>query len=91
MSVQPTAKHQQEAREIVTAHAEHSVVVRQEQLIDTFASALSSRDTEIREALAGLRRAYDMNGDPCWCASLTDTIHDVACLATRVLWNKVQG
>lgn len=54
-------------------------------------AALSSRDREIREVLEGLRRAYDMNGGPCWCASLTDTIHDAACLATRVVWNKVQG
>lgn len=51
------------------------------------ASALSSRDREIREVLEGLRD--DDSG--CWCVHFGSEYHTNACLAARGLWERVQG
>ena len=67
-----------------------------ERTVGNAAPALSSRDTEIREVLEGLRSKP--NG--CWCglSHLTETTqfeedgtHDNACLAARALYAKLQG
>lgn len=61
-------------------------------LENRIATALSSRDQEIREVLEGLR---GVKGNPrCWCNPMYPNIpssHDPACLAARVVWERVQG
>lgn len=98
MTTEPTEKHREEAREIMYSGFEPKAgsltldgkAVRRR--IDMIASALSSRDTEIREVLEGLRFRYS----GCWCPNrhpgLGETMpHEPACLAARGLWERVQG
>ena len=53
-------------------------------LDEVITDALSSRDTEIREVLEGLRTGE------CWC-DRRDRLHTPDCLAASVLWEKVKG
>lgn len=53
--------------------------------IATTQATLVARDTEIREVLEGLRPLFS----ECWCSALSG--HTDACLATRVLWDKVKN
>lgn len=51
-------------------------------------TALSSRDTEIREVLEGLScGAYP----PCWCQPNVTGGHEDACIAAATLYAKLQG
>lgn len=85
-----TEKHKQEAREIVevarcgpTRKDCDVAALELPVLRDRIASALSSRDKEIREVLEGLR------GKKCWCEDFYG--HTPACLAAGGLWKKVQS
>lgn len=88
-----TAKHREEAREIVIAFSR--CPEDWDVLTTEFASALSSRDSEIREVLEGLvtHVDFDVGGNPIrhWCAVSDDgdSECDDACLAARGLWNRV--
>lgn len=56
------------------------------------ASALSSRDIEIREVLEGLAIHQIGSRRPCWCPlDYESEPHSPACLAARGLWNAVIG
>lgn len=59
-------------------------------LTTRIACALSSRDTQIREVLEGLRNIPPVD-PPCWCrvGFLPKEKHSPACLAARALWNRV--
>ncbi len=53
---------------------------------------LSARDAEIREVLEGLATG-EVGGENCWCPDpfrADEEIHDVHCLATQRLWEKLQ-
>lgn len=122
MTTEPTAKHQEEAREKMPCpFCGHDIIevagdewqedwratcigclarsgryrTRPEALKAWNTRALSSRDREIREVLEGLRD--DDCFDACflrWMKRYEDSDgfeHSPACLATRVLWEKVQG
>lgn len=52
-------------------------------------AALSSRDTEIREVLEGLRGLQGSRN--CWCDADADDDHYLACLAARGLWDRLQS
>lgn len=86
-------EHKERAREIVTAHSKHSVVVRQEQLVEAIQVALSSHDAEIREVLEGLaiRRHID-HKSWCWCEKRWDGLkpHEPRCVAARELYERVK-
>lgn len=61
-----------------------------QELESRIASALSSRDREIREVLEGLRWQYA----ECWCLlrpRLSNQPHEPRCLAARGLWERVQS
>lgn len=101
---QPTEKHKEEAREIrlpfpcgcLDAHTGGGMTVR-EYTCEThraIASALSSRDTEIREVLEGLITwgLCEQYGGPVilhWCVPDADC--NDACLAAGGLWERVKG
>ena len=103
--MEPTAKQKEEAREIVNSvvvgiqtgsgyvapDAEITNYTHLPTLTKRIATALSSRDTEIREVLEGLSRVLKFkNGadQRCWCNN--NWTHSPACLATQTLWNKVR-
>lgn len=52
--------------------------------------SLSSRDREIVEVLEGLSGGFRDNDGPCWCFD-SKPPHSPAYLATKALWEKVQG
>lgn len=97
MTTEPTAKHQQEAQQVVrlwcadtfdsmkNGECMQSPPGSMTSLTNRIAAALSSRDREIREVMEGLRTGE------CWCPDGQLMEHSPACLATRVLWEKVKG
>lgn len=98
MTTEPTAKHQEEAREIVikgfrNVHRFPNAKAICDGLITDIAAALSSRDREIREVLEGLVVSV-IDGENCWCPDpfrADIEKHDPACLAARGLWERVRG
>lgn len=90
MTAEPTPKQQEEAREIVTECLAPGQPAERSVLVSRIASALSSRDTEIREVLEGLSKVLTFENGPsqrCWCSAW---VHTPACLAARDLWEKLQ-
>lgn len=71
MMTDPTSEHREQAREIVRAWLltsnPHHLVSHKQRLIERISTALSVRDTEIREVLEGLR-----NNHGCWCPGSED-------------------
>lgn len=105
MSTTPTPNHKEEARAIqlpfpcgcLDAYTGGELVVEEYTCAShrAIAAALSSRDQEIREVLEGLSslRVYT-HGQPerCWCdADAVETPHLPACLAARVVWERMRG
>lgn len=106
MTTEPTEKHKEEARAIrlpfpcgcVDAHEFGDMKVDEYTCAThrAIASALASRDSEVREVLEGLAsKHYVSLGEYCWCrAPGTATkpagdYHGDACLAARGLWERV--
>lgn len=99
MTTEPTAKHQEEAQQVVrlwcadtfdsmkNGECMQSPPGSMTSLTNRIAAALSSRDTEIREVLEGLRD--DDSG--CWCVHFGSEYHTNACLAARGLWERLQS
>lgn len=89
---EPTAKHREEARELVRAWLlmsnPHHLIDHKDNLIERVAGGLSSRDREIREVLEGLSNGTN---PACWCQPNVTGGHEDACLAARALWARVQG
>lgn len=95
----PTAKQKEEARDLSHAMTLEGVRWRRQNFwanegqttrdFDLLLSLLSSRDTEIREVLEGLRNPHRKTGD-CWCNhDASDGSHDIACRAAQQLWKKL--
>lgn len=82
--------HKEQAREIVAAYKNHCEArlweTRAEGWLETqIASALASRDTEVREVLEGLQDTITN----CWCDSDGDSPHMPWCVAAHDLYNKL--
>lgn len=93
-----TDTHKEQAREIVAELQEHLreaydviSVGAKNWLTQRIASALASRDTEVREVLEGLSNVLTFETGPserCWCPQRL-WMHTPACLAARKLYEKV--
>lgn len=96
MTTEPTEKHREEARELLrTCEQRTGMDLASESLpndlADRIASALASRDTEIRKVLEGLQ-TYRPDGG-CWCRDvppLRQLKHSPACIAARALYDSLQ-
>lgn len=94
----PTNEHREQAREIVvkafdSVHRCPNAKAICEQLQADIASALSSRDAEIREVLKNLRTKT--TPENCWCSDIYPHSagrgsHAKWCLAARALYAKLQ-
>lgn len=87
---EPTNLHREQARGIVEAVRRSGFVrmnaMAEETIAERIGSALSSRDSEIREVLAGLK-PYRSD---CWCEP-NGYEHSNACIAARALYKKAGG
>lgn len=86
-----TDAHKEEARELakqitVTGDSYRFPAIarmREDAATELIASALASRNTEVREVLEGLR---NLNG--CWCVVTIG--HSESCIRAQALYEKVQ-
>ena len=88
-------EHGEQAREIVLRvlrlRSDTELAGVYAEMVDATASALSSRDREVREVLEGLRVSRN-----CWCPEDEQDIgrtyiHFEECKAARALYEQVQG
>lgn len=95
MTTELAPKQQEEAREIVTECLAPGQPAQRSVLVSRIASALASRDQEIRVVLEGLITHVfgeeDIGPIPHWCPvdEDFDSQCNPTCLAARALWERV--